>query len=85
MQAQQRSKFTLDEVAYYVIRWNPSSQSDDYVRKMIGEAVRKGAKRIEIEVVGVNDVSYMERLREVLANFIAQTIVVRRVPGGESA
>ncbi|MFP3402337.1 MAG: hypothetical protein RXN87_02230 [Acidilobus sp.] len=62
---------------YYIIRWDPKAQSDDDLKRMIVESMRKGAKRVMV-VVKSDDISYMERAREVLANFIAQTIVVVR-------
>lgn len=63
---------------YYVITWDPSREPVDVVRKRLVEAFRKAVKRVLIRVVA-DDVKYMEQLREVLAEFIAQTIVVERV------
>ena len=63
---------------YYVITWDPSKEPVDVVRKRLVEAFRKAAKRVLIRVVA-DDVKYMEQLREVLAEFISQTIVVERV------
>lgn len=63
---------------YYVIMWDPSREPVDVVRKKLVEAFRKAVKRVLIRVVA-DDVKYMEQLREVLAEFIAQTIIVERV------
>jgi len=62
---------------YYVIRWDPLTNGEAELRKMLTEAFRKGVKRIAV-VVKSNDVTYMEKAREVLSEFIAQTIVIWR-------
>jgi len=51
---------------------------------MLTEAFRKGVKRIAV-VVKSNDVTYMEKAREVLSEFIAQTIVIWREDEGSNA
>ncbi len=44
---------------------------------MLVDAFRKGVKRVAV-VVKSEDVDYMERAREILSEFIAQTIVIWR-------
>jgi len=68
---------SLELTNYYVIRWDPLTDGEAELRKMLTEAFRKGVKRIAV-VVKSNDVTYMEKAREVLSEFIAQTIVIWR-------
>ncbi|ESQ26287.1 MAG: hypothetical protein OSP8Acid_05680 [uncultured Acidilobus sp. OSP8] len=68
---------SLELTNYYVIRWDPLTNGEAELRKMLTEAFRKGVKRIAV-VVKSNDVTYMEKAREVLSEFIAQTIVIWR-------
>ena len=63
---------------YYVITWDPSRESVEVVKKKLVEAFRRAARRVLIRVAA-GDISYMEQLREVLGEFISQTIVVERV------
>jgi hypothetical protein len=76
LQAQQK-KFTLDINSYHIIRWDPKVQGEDDLRKMLADSLKKGAKRVAI-IVKSDDVDYMIKAREVIAGFIAQTIVIFR-------
>lgn len=71
------SKTTLNLTDYYVIRWDPVSDGEEGLRKMLTDAFRRGVKRVAV-IVRSDDVSYMEKAREVLSTFISQTIVIWR-------
>ncbi|MGC9209866.1 MAG: hypothetical protein ACP5FT_01150 [Acidilobus sp.] len=70
-------KSTIDISSYYVIRWDPSREGEAELKKRLVEAFRKGVKRVAI-LVRSDSVDYMEKAREVLSEFIAQTIVIWR-------
>ncbi len=64
----------------YIIVWDPRKEGPDFVRKALREAFLKASKRVVVRVIA-DDISYMEQLREILSEFIAQTIIVERIRG----
>ncbi len=71
------TKTALNLTDYYVVKWDPEKDREEGLRKMLVDAFRKGVKRVAV-IVASEDVGYMERAREVLSEFIAQTIVIWR-------
>ncbi|MGC9071571.1 MAG: hypothetical protein ACP5HK_02600 [Acidilobus sp.] len=60
-----------------MISWDPSTEGEEELRKRLIEAFRKGTKRVAI-LVKSSSVDYMEKARDVLSEFIAQTVVIWR-------
>ncbi|MCE4608707.1 MAG: hypothetical protein F7B61_07145 [Caldisphaeraceae archaeon] len=69
--------------ATYHIYWDSTSDVK-YVKRELVNAFRARAKRVVVHVYNSQGCEYMEKLREILAQFLSQTIIVVREPRGDA-
>ncbi|MEB3692423.1 MAG: hypothetical protein G5Z42_01975 [Caldisphaeraceae archaeon] len=78
----QSSSNEKNREAIYHIYWDSTSDAK-YVKRELVNAFRAKAKRVVIHVYNSQGYEYMEKLREILAQFLSQTIIVVREPQGD--
>jgi len=78
----QSSSNEKNREATYHIYWDSTSDAK-YVKRELVNAFRAKAKRVVIHVYNSQGYEYMEKLREILAQFLSQTIIVVREPQGD--